>query len=147
MNNELMKSNVLTGNKNVATTLNLETKENKVKLYNALQQCDVRINDIKGQVIEIKDVYIEEKEIYEYDENGEVKVVDGKEVQKTKFRTIIFGVDGKTYVSSAYGVVNSMRTIISIFGLPTEENIIKVKVGTRPTQKPGQESLILTVIE
>ena len=133
--------------KEMFCTMDLEEKENMVKLYNSLQECDVKINDLKGSEIEVVDLFVEKKEVAErdektdeiiYDENGEVKT-------KTRFRTILFDKDGKTYVSAAYGVYNSLRQIIPIFGNPTKENPIVVKVGTRKL-KSGKESLILTVV-
>lgn len=130
-------------------TMNLEEKENMVALYNSLQECDVKLNDIKGSTIEIKDVFVEKKEVAERDEKtGEIlrdKETD-EVVTKTRFRTILFGTDGKTYVSAAYGVYNSLRQIIPIFGNPSKENPIKVKVGTRKLRS-GKESLVLTVVK
>ena len=134
-------------NKEMFCTMDLEEKENMIKLYNSLQECDVKINDLKGSEIEVVDLFVEKKEVAErdektdeiiFDENGEVKT-------KTRFRTILFDKDGKTYVSAAYGVYNSLRQIIPIFGNPTKENPIVVKVGTRKL-KSGKESLILTVV-
>ena len=135
-------------NKEMFCTMDLEEKENRVALYNSLQECDVKINDIKGQTVEVVDVFVEKKEVAErdektdeiiYDENGVVKT-------KTKFRCILYGSDGKTYVSCAYGVYNSLKQIIPIFGNPSKINPIKVKVGTRKL-KSGKESLILTVVK
>lgn len=134
--------------KQMFCTLDLNEKSNSVKLYNALQQCDVKINDIKGSVIEMKEVFIEVKDIPERDNNDNVIVDEETGEVKTKrhFRTIIFDTEGKTYVSAAYGVYNSLRQIIPIFGNPSEDNIIKVKVGNKTTRS-GKESLILTVVE
>lgn len=134
--------------KQMFCTLDLAEKSNSVKLYNALQQCDVKINDVKGSVIEMKDVFIEVKDIPERDSNDNVILDEetGEVVTKRHFRTIIFDTEGKTYVSAAYGVYNSLRQIIPIFGNPSEDNIIKVKVGNKTT-RTGKESLILTVVE
>lgn len=135
-------------NKKMFCTMDLENKENMVSLYNSLQECDVKLNDIKGSTIEVVNVFIEQKEVAErdektdeiiYDENGEVKT-------KTRFRTILFDSEGKTYVSAAYGIYNSLRQIIPIFGNPSEINPIKVKVGSRKLPN-GKESLILTVVK
>ena len=91
-----------------------KTREEKVKLFNALEQCDVRLSDCKGQVIQK----------YEKEEKGEIK---------TKFRTIIFDKDGKTYVTASYGIYNSIAKIMSAFGEPnTWENPLPVKVVERP---------------
>ena len=135
-------------NEEMFCTMDLEDKENMVALYNSLQECDVKINDIKGQVIEVVDVFVEKKEVAERDEKTGEVVRDPETdevVTKTRFRTILFGSDGKTYVSAAYGVYNSLRQIIPIFGNPSKLNPIKVKVGTRKLRS-GKESLVLTVV-
>lgn len=128
-------------------TMDLTEKENKVALYNSLQQCDVLLNDIKGQTIEMENVFIEQKEVPERDEKTNEVLFDEKtgEVKtKTHFRTILFATDGQTYVSSAYGIYNSLKQIIPVFGNPSKENVIKVKVGEKTTRS-GRKSLILTV--
>lgn len=134
-------------NKEMYCSMDLDSKENMVKLYNSLQGCDVKINDIKGSEIEVVDLFVEKKEVYERDEKTGELLSDenGEPIVKTKFRTILYDKDGKTYVSAAYGVYNSLRQIIPIFGNPSEENPIVVKVGTRKL-KSGKESLILTVV-
>ena len=135
-------------NKEMFCTMNLEEKENTIKLYNSLQECDVKINDIKGSEIEIIDVFVEKKEVPEREEKTGNVVTDseGNIITKTKFRTILFGSDGKTYVSAAYGVYNSLRQILPIFGNPSKKNPITVKVGTKKLRS-GKESLILTVVK
>ena len=112
-------------NKKTFCTMDLEEKENMVALYNSLQECDVKLNDIKGSTIEIVDVFVEKKNVAERDEKTDEVIIDEKtgEVKtKTRFRTILFGSDGKTYVSAAYGVYNSLRQIIPIFGNPSKTN-------------------------
>lgn len=136
-------------NKEMFCTMDLEEHENMVALYNSLQECDVKLNDIKGETIEVSDVFVEKKEVAERDEKtGEVIRDEETDevVTKTRFRTILFGTDGKTYVSAAYGVYNSLRQIIPIFGNPSKKNPFKLKVGTRKL-KSGKESLILTVVK
>lgn len=135
--------------KEMFCTMDLEDKANMVALYNSLQECDVKLNDIKGTTIEVSDVFVEKKEVAERDEKTDEVIYDeetGEVKTKTRFRTILFGTDGKTYVSAAYGVYNSLRQIIPIFGNPSKENPIKVKVGTRKL-RTGKESLILTVVK
>lgn len=136
-------------NKEMFCTMDLEEKENMVALYNSLQECDVKLNDIKGSTIEIVDVFVEKKNVAERDEKTGEPIYDeetGEVKTKTRFRTILFGSDGKTYVSAAYGVYNSLRQIIPIFGNPSKANPFKVKIGTRKLRS-GKESLILTVVK
>lgn len=135
--------------KEMFCTMDLEDKGNMVALYNSLQECDVKIADIKGQEIEIVDVFVEKKEVAQRDEKTDEIIVDeetGDVKTKTRFRAILFGSDGKTYVSAAYGVYNSLRQILPIFGNPSKKNPITVKVGTRKLRS-GKESLVLTVVK
>lgn len=135
-------------NRETFCTMNLDDEDNKISLYNSLQGCDVRLNDIKGTVLSVVEVFIEKKEVAERDEKTDEIIYDeetGEIKTKIKYRTILFDDEGKTYVSSAYGIYNSLRQIISIFGNPSKDNIIKVKVGTKKLNN-GKESLILTVV-
>ena len=112
-----------------------KTKEEKVKLFNALEQCDVRLSDCKGQTIAVKDVFVQK---YDKEENGEIK---------TKFRTILFDKDGKTYVTASYGIYNSLSKIISAFGEPqTWEEPLSVTVVERPLGD-GRNALALKINE
>lgn len=121
------------------TTLDLGKNENKVLLYNALQNCDLLLSDCKGQKIKMCNVYIEEYKKENLDEKtGEVKKV-------SKFRTIIFDENGKSYATGSYGVYNSIRTIIGIFGNPSSESPIEVLVGEREVDK-NKKSLILSMV-
>ena len=135
-------------NRETFSTMDLDDENNKIRLYNSLQGCDVRLNDIKGTVLSVVEVFIEKKEVAERDEKTDEIIYDeetGEVKTKIKYRTILFDDEGKTYVSSAYGIYNSLRQIISIFGNPSKDNIIKVKVGTKKLNN-GKESLILTVV-
>lgn len=118
------------------TTLSLTTEEELTELYNATQECDVKLIDIVGQTIEVVGVYIEERPFNQVDEEtGEVR-------EGSKFRTILFGTDGKTYVAGAYGVYNSITQILSLFGKPSKEKPFTLEVGRRPIGD-GRQSLIL----
>lgn len=128
-------------------SLDMENKDNKIKLYNSLQKCDILLKDVVNQVLEIQDVYIEGKELAKRNENNEIMYNEktGEVLTYKHYRTILFDKDGKTYVTAAYGVYNSLRDILSIFGNPSKDNIIKVKVMKKPLND-GKESLILTLV-
>ena len=114
----------------------VESEEEKKELFNALESCDALLNDCVGQEIELKDIYVEEKEVID-DVTGEVK---------TKFRTIIFDANGQTYATGSYGIYNVIKKIVSIYGLPdTWSSPLKVKVAKRPIGN-GKQSLTLTLI-
>lgn len=110
------------------------TEEDKKELFNALETCDALLNDCVGQEINIKDVYCEEREVA--DENGELH---------KKYRTILFDVNGQTYATGSYGVFNIMRKLMTIYGMPTWEKGLKVKVTKRPIGN-GKSTLTLTLV-
>ena len=113
-----------------------ESEKEKKELFNALESCDILLNDIVGTIIEIKDIYVEEREVTDND-TGEIK---------TKYRTILFDVDGKTYATGSYGIYNILKKIVGIYGLPnTWEKPLKVKVAKRPIGN-GKASLTLTLV-
>lgn len=112
------------------------TETEKKELFNALESCDALLNDCVGQEIEIKDIYVEEKQVVD-EETGEIK---------TKFRTILFDVNGQTYATGSYGIFNVLKKIVSIYGLPnTWEQPLKVKVAKRPIGN-GKQSLTLIIM-
>ena len=65
---------------NTYTTISVKTMEEKKKLYNALEQCDVLLNDCEDAEIELKDFYVAKYDRLD-EKTGEIK---------TKYRTIIF---------------------------------------------------------
>ena len=157
MENSLVLSNGINENISVIererdilkySSLNLEEMEDKTKLYNALQKCDILLNDIKGQKINVTGVYIEKKKKAEIDElTGEIihNKETGEVTLKDAYRTILFDDEGKTYVTSSFGVFNSISQIIQIFGNPTKDNIIHVIVDEKETKNNKRKSLILRV--
>lgn len=132
-NNELAIVNE--GKTKVYCSKKVETNEEKKELFNALEKCDVLLNDCVGQEIMMKDLYIEERNVT--DENGKSRV---------KFRTIIFDENGQTYATGSYGIYNILKKIITIYGLPTEwQNPIKVQVAKRPIDN-GKSTLTLILM-
>ena len=132
-NNELMIVNE--GKTKVYCSKKAETNEEKKELFNALEKCDVLLNDCVDQEIMMKDLYIEERNVT--DESGRTKV---------KFRTIIFDENGQTYATGSYGIYNILKKIITIYGLPTEwDSPIKVQVAKRPIDN-GKSTLTLILM-
>lgn len=122
--------------KNVYCSKVAETEKEKKELFNALESCDVLLNDCVGQEIEIKDMYVEEKQVIDH-ETGEVK---------TKYRTILFDKNGQTYATGSYGIYNVLKKIVQIYGLPESwEKPLKVKVAKRPIGN-GKQSLTLILM-
>lgn len=136
MENEKNELTLFSGIKqNVYCSKLATTEEDKKELFNALESCDVLLNDIVGTTIDVKDIYVEEREVVDK-ETGEMK---------TKFRTILFDKDGKTYATGSYGIYNVLKKIVGIYGLPTWKKPLQVKVAKRPIGN-GKSSLTLTLV-
>lgn len=117
------------GNSKQVTTIKGDTIEEKKKLYNAIQQCDVRLNDIVGQKIKVKDFLIREYEKKDLDENGNHRI---------GHTTILFDEQGKTYVTASNYFFNAFVQVLSTVG--NLETPIEIKIVKKPT-KSGTESL------
>lgn len=112
------------------------TDEEKKKLFNTLESCDVLLNDCVGNEIAIKDIYVEEKNVVD-EETGELRI---------KYRTIIFDENGQTYATGAYGIYNVLKKIVQIYGTPDLwQEPLKVKVAKKPIGN-GKQSLTLILI-
>lgn len=124
MENEKNELTLFSGVKqNVYCSKAVESEEDKKELFNALETCDALLNDCVGTEIEIKDIYVEEREVVD-EETGELK---------KKYRTILFDASGQTYATGSYGIYNIIKKIVTIYGLPeTWANPLKVKVAKRP---------------
>lgn len=136
MNNELMLNN---NDLKIYSSVKATTVEERKTVYNALEKCDVLLNDIVGTEINVKDFYIEERQkTEENEETGEVKNV-------TKYRTILFDVDGKTYATGSYGVYNALRRICLVYGEPTWNDGVLVRVEKKPIGN-GKSQLTLVLV-
>lgn len=135
-NNELAIANPAATNKSYCS-VKAETRAEKIKLFNALKECDFKLNDVVGTTIAVKDVFFQEYE-KEDKESGEVRL---------GHRTILFAEDGKTYVTSSNYLYNTLRQILSVFGTPnTWSEPLKVEVA-KQTLKDSKSSLTLKLVE
>ena len=136
MNNELMLNNE---DLKIYSSVKATTVEERKTVYNALEKCDVLLNDIIGTEINVKDFYIEERHKEETDETtGEIKKV-------VKYRTILFDTDGKTYATGSYGVYNALRRICLVYGEPTWNEGVLVRVDKKPIGN-GKSQLTLVLV-
>lgn len=141
-NNNLIGSDLSVFSADVkrVSSLDLSNEDDQIDLLNALQNCDHKLNDMVNQVIEVNGAYIEERPTEFVDEEtGEVST-------RSKYVTMLFGTNGETYVAGAYGVYNSIAQIAAIKGLPSKDNVMKLKVIKVPAKTAGHQllKLILT---
>lgn len=94
-----------------------ESDVEKAQLFRALESSDEKISDYINKDITIANVVFSSVEVTSVNEadidpeTGEVKMV-----QRPK--TVIIDDKGKTYSSVASGIFNSMKNLLSVFGLP-----------------------------
>ena len=111
-----------------------DDEKNKKIMINALNGCDILLNDIVGEIIELENVFIQEREIID-EKTGEVR---------KKYRTILIDKNGKTYATSAYGVYNSLMNVFALYGTPeTWKEPKSFEVKKVKNNKNGFESLKL----
>lgn len=100
-----------------------KTTEEKKKLFNALENCDVKLNDVVGQTIKIKNVYIQEY--------GRVDKNTGEPISNGH-RTIIFDEAGKTYVTASNYFFVSMAKMLQALGTPEEwDEAVEIEIVKR----------------
>ena len=129
-NNQLM---VNSANGRVFSTIKVETKEDKKKLYNALQNCDVMIKDIPGQQITFDGIYINEYQKVELKEDGTPRI---------GHKTILFGTDGKTYITTSNYFFNSISQIIDANGGVSKDDPLTIKITKKATKNGKGESFV-----
>lgn len=95
-----------------------ETPEDKKKLYNAMNSSENKIADHVGEVIAIKDIFCETVTIIKED-TGEKVVAP---------RIVLIDDKGATYNSTSFGIFNSLKKLMQVFGVPTWNEPVKVKV-------------------
>lgn len=93
------------------------TQKDKVLFYNAVSSPGENLRDHINEVVNVKDVFIE---VIDLDQD------DGTVTQAP--RIVLIDVDGVGYQCVSGGVLNALKRIIKIFGHPTWENGLMLKV-------------------
>ena len=113
----------------------VETKVDKISIYNALNNPDENVADNINMKIELVDVLLEQIEMVNDEDDGiEVVSETGEIVEEepettVAVRTVLIDKDGKSYQAVSKGVYNSIKQIINIFGEPsTWEDALTVEV-------------------
>lgn len=105
----------------------MATEEDKKVVFNAVNRAAKKLREAVNVVIPMTGLYIEPVEIAEKDENG--NVIEGGRVSIAP-RIIIFAEDGTTYGCCSLGAYNSIKRIVSLYGLPeTWEKPVNIVPG------------------
>lgn len=123
-------------------TLDLDEEDNQVALYNVLTgDADALLNDMVEQTIIMTGAFMDKHPAPVVDE-GTGEVIG----TTSKYRIIIFDDEGKTYATGSYGIYNALLMIFDIFGKPSEDHPIKVKVSKKATAN-GHSTLTLVRVK
>ena len=91
-------------------SLPMNTDEEKKKIFNATNRADASLRECINMPIEMMGLYIEPIEFEAKDDDGRPYIADGE--------IYIFDKDGKSYGCCSMGAYNSIKRIVSMYGLP-----------------------------
>lgn len=120
---------IFDGNKSMYSSLQAETREEKLKLFSLINgECE-RLDAHIGEVLSISDIYAENVNFVD-DETGEIS--EG-------VRIILVDENGVGYACASNGIFNSIKKLMILFGEPTWSPAIPVKVRQI---KKGKKSVL-----
>lgn len=96
-----------------------ETFEEKKRLVNAMSNPDFRTADFINKTINVVDVFMEMANVTDQN-TGDLKPIP---------RVVLIDDKGKSYASLSFGIFNSLKKIISVFGFPTWDPAIPLEVS------------------
>lgn len=99
-------------------SMKTETMEEKQAFFNAVSDPDFKLADCINTVIKVKDLYCETVTLTD-EKTGETSIAP---------RVVLVDVDGKSYQAVSTGIFNSLRRLMQVFGAPTWEGGLPVKV-------------------
>lgn len=99
-------------------SLKAETPQEKATLFRIMNSPEKRISDCINQTILVKDVYCE------------VVQVTNKETSEVNTcpRVVLVDKDGIGYQSVSFGIYGSLKKLFQVYGVPTWEEPVPVKV-------------------
>lgn len=108
-----------------------EDFDSKMAVYNAANNPDDKLSNHINEKIKVRDVYAETIEVAN-EETGELEKAP---------RIVLIDVDGKSYQCVSAGIFGALRKLIAVFGEPTWEQGITVKVKQIPTKRGSMLTL------
>ena len=134
-------SNITRSNAKVFTTIT-----DKKKIFNLETNCEYKLNDCVGEVIDVRGLYIKliETPLEEpvVDENGEVV----KEVEYKKV-TILLDADGKSYVTASKVFANDFIKYVQMVGVEDiTENGVQIRVIKKSVRNSSNQALSFELV-
>lgn len=99
-------------------SLKAETPQEKATLFRIMNSPEKRISDCINQTILVKDVYCEVVQVTNK-ETGEVNTCP---------RVVLVDKDGIGYQSVSFGIYSSLKKLFQVYGVPTWEEPVPIKV-------------------
>ena len=122
-----------------ATSLDLTNDDDVDMLLNSMQDVDFKLNDCVDETIVVIGAYATEREVDSFnEETGEV-------ITRKKHTLTLFDENGKSYVTGSNACYMSFTDIVSIKGMPTKENPLKLIPIKVDAQEKGHSYLKLKV--
>ena len=121
-NNNQLTTGIFGGDTKVkkATSIDLNNEKDTDMLLNAMQDVDFKLNDCIGQEIICIGAYLQEFTTDTFNEDT------GEQIVRRKHTVMLFDENGKSYVTGSNACYMSFADIVSIKGMPTRENPIKL---------------------
>ena len=108
----------LTERKTMFCSLNPKNEEDKMVVYNAMNNPSKRLSDCINMTIKVKDVFCEVVQC-KNNETGEITTCP---------RIVLIDDKGEGYQAVSIGIYSAIKKLIAVFGEPTWESGIKLKV-------------------
>lgn len=114
-------------------------RKEAVDIYNAVNNPDERLADHINKTIKVKHILIETVEIAKEDSDNPF---DDKDIVP---RTVVIDHKGVSYVAVSFGIFNSMKRIVQMFGEPsTWEEPVTIEV--KQIKKGNNSILTLNIV-
>lgn len=115
-------------------SMTANSKEEQVKLYNAMNNPDERLSDCINMTLNVKDIYVEIVTCTN-EETGE---------QTQCPRIVLIDAEGKSYQCVSIGIYSAIKKAIQVFGVPTWHEPVKMEV--KQVTKGTRKMLTLNVV-
>ena len=147
-NNEEVKELVIVKSKaetETGTLISTETTvQDKKEIFNIENgECDIRLNDIVGQEIEITNVFMKRIVSKLKEEEIEIDDATGEVLKDTKISvvTILLDKDNKKYVTASKIFAMSVLNLIRTFGIEDLQKGIKIRIIKKSVSGSNNKAL------
>ncbi|KAA0817067.1 hypothetical protein EI975_21260 [Bacillus licheniformis] len=121
----------------IFSTINAETRADKIKVYNAVSNAEESLSEHIGEVIEVTDMVAHPVTLMDE--------ATGEEIQA--MRVVLLTADGVGYHSVSQGIVQSLQRIIALVGMgPWDKEPLKI-VPKQVTTRRKFKTLTLQLVD